>query len=109
MNQGQIIEQIIESLERIQQRPGSFLSAEWGSIGNFLVGFYTGLLIVGVADDHSIRAEVVREHNLNPESAYGPEMQLLGEGLNEEEMTQEILDIEIETWRRVLEGLVRLN
>jgi hypothetical protein len=93
--------QILELLEYVRERKEMYFSPIDGkAVADTLYGFKLGCLACGVENPHLVRDKVIEERGwaLN---ALGLENQFREQGMSESQIADEILVIEIETWRRV--------
>lgn len=78
---------------------------EGTSCQNYVVGVWTGMFAVGIGANHRERwwqAQVARGWH---RSSFGPLSQMKKKGMSDEEMAEEVLLIEIDTWQLLLSEL----
>jgi hypothetical protein len=103
------IEEIIQIFEMISKHTHPYFSADMPPVLNFLRGFYWGcrpyLMESGF---YRIYAQIQQERGwpLTPNS---PLREMIERGFTEDEMAQEYLAIELETWKRLHRELTQKN
>ncbi len=92
--------QLIDGLEAVRARPNVYLSERVGPIGNFLNGFELAYSLLGIPIDIKAAADVLEERGFNTEG-FDVIIQMHNKGLSEDEITNKVLEITIETLRRI--------
>lgn len=98
------IRKIIACLEDVRQRPGMYLgaSADVAHVVAFLHGFDTACMVLGLSPGRMDMAyqSVVRERGWSESSTRGVWNIMHDRGLKEHEIVQELIVVEIETWKQ---------
>lgn len=92
-------ERILSLLESVQKRPGMYFGANLLDIHVFLEGMRQGLAIHNLNYDEEVYKSTVQGHGWEYRPAQSLFQQLLAKGLSHTEIFNEILSVEIETWR----------
>lgn len=99
------IDRLIENLENVQAVPRMFFGDNVPPVVNFIWGFNLACNAFGVIDEYNkIYNEVRVEHGWSGGSRH-PFEEMNERGFSNEEAIREIINMEIETWRRVSEKM----
>jgi hypothetical protein len=91
---------IIAYLERLRQKPGMYIGSDISRLLPHQHGFQAGCAIHGFQKDATIYAAVMREHGWHPPAAMALCTYLIEQGHDYSFNGNEVITIEIETWRR---------
>jgi hypothetical protein len=94
------VNHIIAYLERLRQKPGMYIGSDITCLLPHLYGFKAGCAIHGFQQNSAIYAAVMREHGWRPPAAMALCSYLIEKGHDYPFIVNEVLAIEIESWRR---------
>lgn len=100
INNQTIIAKLLVILEHAKERPGMYFS-NIETADSFLRGFGTAVSVYLEVDEvYRIRVQVTNERGW-PRSSREPWDEMISTGMSEEQVIGEMLNIEIEVWKRV--------
>ncbi len=105
MTNKQVIEKLLESLEVVRQRPRLFFGEDAPPVLNFLWGFNLACEAAEIDKsyrDMYLKIQMERNWQVN---ALHPVDHMMRQGFTKDEIIQEALTLEIETWKRLLAEL----
>src|SRR6266567_654216 len=94
------VDHIIAYLERLRRKPGMYIGSDITRLLPHLQGFQAGCAIHGFQPDAAIHIAVMREHGWRPPAAMALCTYLIEQGHDYQFIVNEVVAIEIETWRR---------
>lgn len=99
------IQNIIKHVEYIRDSPRTFFSDDFSALSNFLGGFNYACFVLGVdAQYHDAYAKAQIEHGWEVLPTH-PIQQMAKAGLTQDEILAVALEIELVTWKKVLNQL----
>jgi hypothetical protein len=101
MNKKDQIANLCQSLENISGHPRMYFGEDSLPVVNFLWGFYSACHALGLTKRRNEIYEIVQKERGWKVNALHPADQMLRQGMPAEEIVREVLELELETWRRV--------
>jgi DNA gyrase/topoisomerase IV subunit B len=95
---------IIQLLKRVRQKPGLYMGNDVHAILHFITGVKCTCSVFGLQRDEAVYKAVVVERGWEY-SAKAPLYQMMEKGMDYSHIINEVLSIEIDTWRDILELL----
>ena len=102
------IRKLLELLEEVKKRPRMFFyPPDAQSALNYLRGFEVAYEFLGgkIASQYQSHYEVIQDEHGWELTAHHPMYAMVESGMDDASVIQEMLELELETWRRVLAQL----